>query len=491
MKYSAKFSLIIAVIILSLCLSGCGVFSFYRGGNDVPDDTTQSDETTNAEIKEKFESDYETEATEFMKDLSGNTYKGGTVQIAVAGKNLISPDDNTSDVISKDMEERNAAVERTLNISLISKVVDPHTMYDEIRASVLSGSYYADAVLLPQQFIGTYVNGGAIINLRSLPGFDYDGDYVRTKVETGMDVFEIVGTGGDAVYAVAGPASLDPECLSCIYFNKSIVEELGLESPYDLVSKGEWTADKYKEYAMSVKDSGGKYYSYGAQNVSPYISDLFYFAFGGKLANSSLGYYPSIALNGEGPAATVSKVASVVNMDYSCGSSLDAISSFCDGKMLFLVDRVSTMKTIKDTSFDWGVLPLPKLNAEQKDYCSLAYYGDAQFFAVIPTAPNYAEMADVISAQNIMAYGYSNDSFVTNASYYYLRDNRSMSMLSIVLKNPVYDFAYSFGEVNSYVSNGTFMAVRNTVTGISTLQRYLDMYNGLFENSMYSMFNVN
>ncbi|MDD6095048.1 MAG: hypothetical protein PUC29_04820, partial [Clostridia bacterium] len=462
MKRTYSRCALILLLIMSLSLTGCGIISFNHG-TDENEETTSVDETTVPDEPEKYEGDYDGDVADFMKDLSGNTYGGGTVQIAVAGKNLITPDDNTPTVISQDMKERNEAVERELDISIISKVVDPDTMLDEIRAAVRSGSYYADAALLPQKYIGAYVAAGAIINLRSLPGFDTDPGYIYpTSVAA--------GTGGDAIYAVAGPASLDPECLSCIYFNKTLVEELGLESPYELVKRGEWTADKYAEYAASVSSLDGTYYSYGSQNASPYLSDLFFFAFGGKLTDSNVGYYPVLSLNGEGPGAIVAKVSSTVNMPGSYGSSLESINGFLSGKMLFLVDRLSAMKSICNSSFDWGILPLPKLNTEQKSYASLAYYGDAMFFTGISTAPDYGEVADVISALNIMAYGYSNDSYITNASYYYLRDNQSMNMLSYIVSCPVYDFAYSFGEVNSYVANGTFMAVRNTVAGISTLQ---------------------
>ena len=356
-------------------------------------------------------------------------------------------------------------------------------MYDEVRVAIASGSYYADLLMIPQINLGAFVTAGEIINLRSLPGLDTNTDYIyKTSVAA--------GTGGDSVYAVAGPASLDPDSLSCIYFNKDIVEKSGLESPYSLVKKSEWTADKYIEYAMSVKDLEGCY-SYGAQNTSPYLADLFFFSFGGKLCDSNVGYYPVMATGNEGVSGTVDKVSACGNMEKRVGSSLEAVKNFKSGNTLFLCDRLNIMKSLSDCNVNWGIVPFPKYTAEQSEYRSLAYYGDAQFFCGIATAPDYEEVADVISALNIMAYGYSADNYITDASYYCLRDNESMSMLSYVLSCPVYDFAYSFSEVNSYVSNGTFMAVRNTVAGISSLQRYVDMYRGLFENSMYSMFKVN
>lgn len=482
MKSEKILRILIISIVICLMLSGCGILTFNRPGNEDADETTFIEDTTASDELDEYENDYDSEVNDFLKDLSGNTYNGGTFQIAVIGKNLISPDDKTPLVISEDMKERNSYVENKLDIQIISKTASAATVHDEIKAAVLSGSYYADAILLPQMYIGEFVQSGSIINMRSLPGFDYNNGYTYpTSVSA--------GTGGDAVYAVAGPACLDPDTLSCMYFNKTLIEELGLESPYSLVRRGEWTVDKYLEYAGKAKELEGVY-SYGSQNVTPYISDLFFFAFGGKLTDSNVGYYPAIALTADGTEARVAKVSSAVNMEKALGSSLEGYNTFNSGKMLFFVDRVSTMKNLADSPVEWGILPLPKQNAEQADYLSLAYYGDTQFFGAVATAPNYGEVADVISALNILAYGYSADNYVTNASYYYLRDNSSMDMLSYAISHPVYDFAYSFGEVNSYVANGTFMAVRNTVTGISSLQRYIDMYYGLFQNSMYSMFNV-
>lgn len=484
MKITCKSVLLSLLLSLALCLSSCGVIYFNRGTEGENSDTDGVTDAVTEDL-DKYEQNYSNDVTSFMKDLSGKTYGGATVQIAVAGKDLIIPDDTTPTVIADDMREAVATVEEKLDISIITKKTDPDTMLDSLKASVRSGDYYADIVMLPQSYIGAYVAADAVINLRSLPGFDTNPGYIYPSALS-------AGTGGDSVYAVAGPASLDADSLSCVYFNKSIISSLGLESPYDLADRGEWTKDKYAEYANAVSTLSGEetYYSYGSQNTTPYLADLFFFAFGGILTESNIGYYPVLSLNGDASAACVESVKGAVNLPSAYGSSLESIDAFLSGKMLFLVDRLSTMSSLANASFDWGLLPLPKVDSEQENYISLSYYEDAMFFAGAATATDYEACADVISALNINSYGYKNDAYILNASYYYLRDNRSMTMLSYILSNPIYDFAYSFGEKNSYVANGTFMAVRNTVAGISSLQRYLDMYNRLFENSMYSMFKV-
>ena len=166
------------------------------------------------------------------------------------------------------------------------------------------------------------------------------------------------------------------------------------------------------------------------------------------------------------------------------------IGAFDSGNTLFLIDRLSTMETIANSSTDWGILPLPKYSAEQENYISLAYYEDALFFAAVPTISDVQKASDVLMALNITSYGITTDAQVRNATYLYLRDNDSIRMLDIILKNAVYDFAYTFANSNNAIPSATFSAVRNTTGGISSLQRYLDMWGGYFENAMYQLFSV-
>ena len=63
-------------------------------------------------------------------------------------------------------------------------------------------------------------------------------------------------------------------------------------------------------------------------------------------------------------------------------------------------------------------------------------------------------------------------------------------MLSTVLSNPVYDFAYSFAGTYNAIPSVSFMAVRNNVAGVSTLERYLNMWTGQFNNAMYALFDT-
>ena len=112
------------------------------------------------------------------------------------------------------------------------------------------------------------------------------------------------------------------------------------------------------------------------------------------------------------------------------------------------------------------------------------------FFGAVPTISDVQKASDVLMALNMISYGMNADAMVENASYLYLRDNDSIRMLDIILKNAAYDFAYTFANSNNAIPSATFSAVRNTTGGISSLQRYLDMWGGYFENAMYQLFSV-
>ncbi|MBQ2729432.1 MAG: hypothetical protein IJF69_01515 [Clostridia bacterium] len=477
-------SIVLAVILLvtALSLGGCGIFSINRPSE--PDtETTKEEETTAPYELEVVRNEYSGEVDRFMKDLSGDKYDKTTVRIVTSKKKLVVPDENAGKVISDDLTERNSAVENTLGISLYTEEKDADTMLKEIKAAVRAGDYYADIIMYPQNMIGAFVKGGAVINMKSLPGFETDSGYFFPSAVAS-------GTGGDAVYAVAGPASLDPDGLSCIYFNKDMIEKAGLESPYELVDRGEWTLDKYVEYLNAGATLEGDYYGYAAQNTSHYLVDLFYFGAGHKLINSVFGYYPQLNMSGDKVVPTVEKIRNATLNAESSGSALTAIETFKSGNTLFLIERLDTMKTLANIGTDWGILPMPKYDSAQKKYCTLAYYEEAMFFGVVSTATNYEMTADVIACLNIMSYGYTKDAYVTNASYNYLRDNKSIRMLSIVVENPVYDFAYSFASTYNAIPSATYMAVRNAVSGVAPVERYVNMWKRQFESSMYYLFEV-
>lgn len=483
MKRRRYMLLFCAAMLAAAMLCGCGIFVVNRPSDatDANDGTTADDTSGTADTYEIYKPSYDSEMEQFLRDLSGTKRESGACKIVTAADDLITVDDNTPTVISKAYTERNGFIEDILNVSVICEKHSADTMLADLKAANRAGEYFADLVMLPQSQMGAYIADGAVANLRSLPGFNTDAEYYYPS-SLGA------GGGGDAVYAAAGPASITPDCLSAVYFNTELCKTLGLESPYDLVDRGEWTVDKYLEYCAAA--SVGGYYSTGAQNTAAYLADLLYFGCGQKLVDVPLGAYPTLAVGSESAAAAMTKVREAYNVSGAL-PALESIDAFTSGKSLFLIDNLSIMNSISNSSCKWGILPMPKYDSAQSDYCSLAYYGDAMFFCVPTGAPDYTLAADLIAAVNILSFGSVPDAYVTNASYYSLRDNQSIRMMDIIISNPVYDMSYTFAEVYNAVPNATFAAIRNNAGGISTVERYIGIWGDRFNNAMRSLFTVN
>lgn len=473
---------LMAALSCAACAS-CGVVSINKP-YEATEVVTQPEEPDTEAIPEfeVYKSNYDSEVDNFLKRIAGANYKGATVKIVSAKNSLVIPDENSGKIINDDLVERNAAVESFLNVSLLCEQKDAATMLEEIRAAVRAGDYYADAIMIPQSYIGTYFSQGALMNMRGLPGFESDvGFYYESAVDA--------GSGGDAVYGVAGAASLNSDGLCGVYFNKDIIEKCSLEDPYTLADKGLWTIDKYTEYVNAAKALGDNYFGYTSQNASTYLTDLLYFASGNTLTVSKIGSYPTLNMGGDNVKTSVDKIRAATAQGFS-SSALDAIEAFQSGNTLFLIDTLDTMKTLANSSVNWGLLPLPKADAKQADYLSLAYYENAMFFCAVPTITNYELCSDLIACINIMSYGYTPEAYVNNASVYYLRDNQSIRMLAKIVENPVFDFAYSFSSNNASIPSATFMALRKAVSGVSSLENYVSSNSYGFNQSMYYLFDT-
>ncbi|MBS5724931.1 MAG: hypothetical protein KHW59_04015, partial [Clostridiales bacterium] len=214
----------------TLLLSGCGVLLLNNPGGEPSTGSTDTETLEPSSDFEVVENNYSAQLNQFVKDLSREKYGGASVSIASTKSNSIVPDETVGTTISEELLRRNNYVEELLDVSITVTQADPETMLDEIQAAVRSGAFYADLIEIPQSYISVYGAAGVLMNLQSLPGLNYEAEYFNA---TGTSA----GTGGDMIYALTGYASLTPDVLSAVFFNKTLLEELQLESPYDLVDR--------------------------------------------------------------------------------------------------------------------------------------------------------------------------------------------------------------------------------------------------------------
>jgi len=132
---------------------------------------------------------------------------------------------------------------------------------------------------------------------------------------------------------------------------------------------------------------------------------------------------------------------------------------------------------------DFGILPMPKYDENQKNYMSHSYDG-ASIFAVPVSASDYefsGAMLDGLSAESkyTVIPAFYDLKLMTKVT----RDNDSAEMLDIIRQDMTYDFAYVHTMSLDYIFSmfGDMIGTKNN-TFASTYERKAKSLEKLLEN---------
>ena len=439
------------------------------------EDTVQSPDDTTGHDYVIVENDFTKEVNAHLNSIGEADYEGSVIMIATPKESLIN-EDECGIVMAKTVKTRNSMVENRFNISVYSKNVDPDTMFTELSNSVRAGDYYADLLMIPQYYISQFAISGLLFNLNSLPFVNFDAGY---NIESGVSAAMALSKG----YAAAGWACFDPDCLSAVFFNRQLVADAGLESPYELVRQGKWTWDEFFVYTGAVEGLNEKraegsleaVYSYGSQNAALYLADLVFISEGNSFISGGLGNEPFVSITYDSSLHAMGTAQTLYSDPHKDRNSMEAISTFASGGSVFLIDRLSTMKKISNSDAEWGIVPLPKASAEQENYRTLMS-NEALFFAVPANCNSSETVSRILSAMNAASLGFMADAYVTDAMYYYLRDNDSVEMMEKICYSAYYDMAYTCEHYDTNIPNSTYFAVRNVYEWNHDMNFYLSRF---------------
>lgn len=148
-----------------------------------------------------------------------------------------------------------------------------------------------------------------------------------------------------------------------VYYNKTLMKEAGLEDPYTLWQKGQWTYEKFVEHAkkLSKKDSRGKATQFGTL-IPPFPNWVpLVWGFGGEIVD--LKSHRSLLTDSK----TLAGLQFIADLRYKHGCAptpaqvANSAFTFESGKLGMYFDWMGMTpryrKVVK--SFDWDVVPIP------------------------------------------------------------------------------------------------------------------------------------
>ena len=403
-------------------------------------------------------------ANQYLDALTADDFGGVAVNIMTSDASIFMPE-SAGDPVDNARIERNEMVEEKYNTRIIAIDTPVSEIYANTRLAVMSGDYYTDLIAVPQNWLGSFAMSGLLLNLRSLPFTNYKAPYFDADAMAQTTTqFNVWGAYGDL--------NESPNYFYCLFFNKSLIESLGLQSPYALAYNDEWTQDKFREFCLAAKNAG--YYGFGAQLDEDAVIDALFASSGENYFTTSLGRIPAQRT----VTANVSKlVERMRNLIYKDGVAFDggtgsytpngARAAFYSGKMLFYVDHTYMISAFSDMNDDWGVLPLPKNTASQTYYYS---YVDRTMpvLAVIKNSATAKNAGLFLQAANAASYNFIEDVWYDELARDVIRDGDTLNMLDIVLgrsdKGRTYvDFAVNFGEALPYIGDASYKQMRSCV----------------------------
>ncbi len=475
------FKRIISVFLLcSMMLatfSACGDDTTDPAGNDTGSGTTEST-TVETETTEPVD------ANGFLLDtLPENLDFGGSdvnilIRSAIANSEFYV-EEQTGETVDDALYTRNGNIENRLGVHLNfidipGEWVDRETFNGTIRNSVAAndGAYDLCAVLSNQLSFLTLE--GLLQNLSKLNYLDFEQPWWANGL---LDELSVDGK----LYFVSGDASLGlVKGMMCVYYNKQMCEDNGITGLEDLVYEGTWTIDKLAEYASVV-------YQDLDQNAKKSVDDLFGLTTGDYnqlygfidsfnlqiLERDESGYPSKFIYDNERVFDAYSKLYSLFHTNNSFyTSSVNYMSGrFQDQHALFSTGEFGYADTYRDIeTFDFGVLPFPKYDEDQKDYRTTARATYSSF--CMPVTIEEPDMAAAVLEC------FASESYrVVSPAYFeqalklkYSRDEATSAIFDIIKSSVTFSFATSF---TSSIGDPQNMFKQQLVQGTQNWMSYM------------------
>ncbi len=447
MKKQLFSTLLILSLLASLSAAGCG-------------ETGTGDVTTGEKVTEP------TVETSPDNIPLGTDLGGKTVRIYVRGDTIDTEfaAEQTGDIVDDAIYNRNRAIEDRLNVKLeylsntsVNFWDDRNIYMDTVRASVLANDGSVDIAAGLSNIMPYLAQDGLFVNLlrSDIPYLDFDSPWWPAELTNELSV-------ENRMYMTSGEACLGViKGMMCFYFNKDMIEQNKLENPYELVTSGKWTLDKFNEMASSayndingdtkVDDEDNFGFIIANENHAP----NFLLACGYRLTEPDSQGLPMYALGSEKIVTLLDKLVNMMNQD-GFAAKLDGndaySTTFINGKALFTTGEFQNAETFRDLSFDFGILPYPKLDENQSDYItsSRATYS---LLGITVTASDIDAAAAVLEASASENYRSVTPVYFEKAlKVKYSRDDVSTQMFDIIKSHISFDFGVVHGPMMENIS---------------------------------------
>ena len=462
---------------MTLVLSTATLFSCASDGV-AENTTTDSDSNASTDTATSDSTSLVAEIPDVKYDGYEFKILGGKIaSTSYAVQEEIFAEEQNGEPLNDALYDRNKMVEDKLGVTIVK--IESDNVASDMSKSVMAADEAYDAVLdvITSHISG--INGGVVSDLTELPYIDIDKPWWnKNAIETASIANKSYLLFGDLNYS-------DKNSTWALVFNKRLYTENGLEEPYEMVRNGEWTLEKLEEQCRDItqdlngdtvldhndrwgllsSDSAviGFITSCGIKTIETDSAGEFVFSLDSERNVGALSSLYSFFSNGQIQLRAQAMDGLVPDI------WTEIINIFKEGRALYRITTLSDVATMRDMEDDFGILPLPKLDAEQDSYYSTYQAWSGRSY-VVPKGASDLERTSVI-----LEYMCSVSTDTLIDAYYDVtlqrkvsRDNESAEMLDIIFDSYTSDIGltYEIGGLRDLIQN---MMKAKSDTVVSTL----------------------
>lgn len=469
MNHKKTLSCLCAVLLLGTAVISCA--------SQTDGKTEKETETTSAQT-----STTEAETADPIYDVLPETdYAGYTFRILNNISNFaytnMGAEGQTGEALDDVIYARNARVEEALNIKLQIEDKEWEDNKNALANSVKSGEDLYDIYFNELHFVLNQATNNYLLDMTQIESLNFDNPWWNKKA---IDSAVI----GSPIYAAFGDLHLMYyECFVPVVFNKTIINNLDLEDPYQLVKDNRWTID---EMSSMMKEAKADVDGDSAWTVTDHYPIALY-------AHNSTGFLTAanvslISKNADGIpvwdgvsdlyATAYNKLISTIFTDktdnaanasgYQSTEDLLIHDMMKGGGVLFYIEPLGSIKKLRNVDYEIGVVPMPKYDEAQKDYRSYIYHG-AGAMGIPKTNPDPKRTG--VIAEYLSAYSHDtvkNIYFDETLDFKYIQDEEGQQMLDILFSNGSVDLAavYDWGGLRGKISDALFAGKSDIVSTV-------------------------
>ena len=456
-KFTKTLCGILVLCLVLLAAASCAG----QGGADTKDNTGEAAENPgNTDVAP----DEATEAPRIFSEAPANDCGGyilrilsretDTVDHHWEAKEIVA-DEETGDTINDAVYKRNAAVSEKYNIKMTQIAnVDPAAL---AKKSVTAGSDDYDLMFASIGSTVGVAGNGCLLNLKVVPYVDLAKPWYDQNSNAGLSI------AGKLYTTFCDFTIMDKNATWVYLFNKKLVQDLGLEDPYQLVKDGKWTIDKTVELcrgaakdlngdgAMTWEDQFGwqgeswnMYAGVVAAGIAPVVKN-----------SEDLPEYVGI---GEKGITAFTKLLTLFGDKTLCLRAEDVVglggniwndimdASYMDGRILFANAGMNRVTLFRSMEIDFGIIPSPKLDESQSDYYNTISPFQATSLSIPSTVLDLEKIgaiADSLCAESkyTLIPAYYDVQLKTKLA----RDEESAHMLDIIFATRRFDLELIYG----------------------------------------------